>query len=80
MLHTLYIQVLLQFWLLEVRMALHLVHSWYDLGCLEQLVCLCNCEIADTNRPHKSLGNQLFHSLRRQQDKTRYTVIDDVLF
>ena len=35
------IKVLFQFVLLEVGMALDLVHSWYNLGCLKQTFCFC---------------------------------------
>jgi len=28
-------------------MALDLVHSWYNLGCLKQMFCFCDCKVGD---------------------------------
>ena len=47
-------------------MALHLVHSWWDLGCLEQTLRLCDGEIRDANCLDQSLFHQLLHALSRR--------------
>jgi len=49
------IKVLFQFGLLEIGMALDLVHSWYNLGCLKQMFCFRDCKVGDTNGLHQPL-------------------------
>ena len=61
---TLAVTVDLEFLLLEVRMALHLVHSWYNLGGFEEMLGLGDGEVGDTNSHHTPVAHELFQMLQ----------------
>ena len=61
--HTFAITIFLQLGLLEVRMTLHLVHSWDNLGCLQEVFCLGDGKVGDTNSFDKTFLHQTFHGL-----------------
>ena len=60
---TFAVAVFLQFLLLEVRVALHLVHRWDYLSRLEEVVCLGDGEVGYTNGFSQSLLLNCLHCL-----------------
>ena len=69
-LFTLPVAVFLEFLLLEVGVALHLVHSRYNLGRLEQTLCLRDCKVGDSDCLYQSLLYQFLHALYNGRVKT----------
>ena len=63
--NTFAIAILLQLGLLQVRMTLHLVDSWHNLGSLQEVLCLGDGEVRETNRFNKPVIIQFFHSLQQ---------------
>ena len=57
------VTVLLQFLLLEVGMALHLVHRRYRLGCLQESIGLGDGEVGDTDGFGQTFVNKSLHAL-----------------
>ena len=56
-------------------MTLHLVDSWYNLGCLKKTLSLCDGEIRDTNGTGKAFCHQFLHSLSHR-DTAKYQHMD----
>ena len=60
---TFVLAVVLKLRLLQVGMALHLIDCWHCLGCLQEVLCLSDAEVGDTNSTSESLCHQLLHGL-----------------
>ena len=60
---TFLVTVVLKLFLLEVRVALHLVDSWYYLGSLKYILRLSDCKVGHSNGLHHSLSDKFFHGL-----------------
>ena len=77
---TFAVTVFLQFRLLQVRMQLHLVDSWCNLGCLQQFLCLGDTEVGDTNGSSQTLRHTLLHHLEIVSSKVREVEIGSKSF
>ena len=60
---TFAVTVLLEFLLLEEGVTLHLIDSWYNLGCLEKTLCLCDGKVGDSDALGETLADSLLHPL-----------------